>query len=285
MEGCLGDLRDEVCVPYLDDVLVFSRTFDQHVHNVRQVLQRQKACGIKLRAEKCELFKPQVTYVGRVISAEGYRMNPKEVEAVKAQQTPDTVREVRKLLEFLSCYRTYIQDFSRIAKPLPKPIETILKCTEECGQEAMDSICKAIKSSQMVLGGEEKEPECHQSEEGKPDPCRLLQTSSQGPSYPVSLSRELHLWRELKKLFQRLILSQCWRQSQKRPPLTPLRKLQSPAQSEPDGPGLYTYDHLGEPTVRELQSCPVGVSRPGPDVSRVRDDYCTANLYPLHVAL
>lgn len=120
MEGCLGDLRDEICVPYLDDVLVFSRSFDQHVHNVQQVLRRQRACGIKLRAEKCEFFKSQVTYVGRVISADGYRMNPKEVEAVKALtfQTPATVREVRKLLGFLSYYRAYIQDFSRTAKPL-----------------------------------------------------------------------------------------------------------------------------------------------------------------------
>ncbi|KAK7904447.1 hypothetical protein WMY93_017054 [Mugilogobius chulae] len=97
MEGCLGDLRDEVCVPYLDDVLVFSRTFEKHVHDVRQVLQRQRTSGIKLRADKCELFKPEVTYVGRVISAEGYKMNPKEVEAVKAlvHQTPATVREGR----------------------------------------------------------------------------------------------------------------------------------------------------------------------------------------------
>ncbi|KAK7880554.1 hypothetical protein WMY93_032813 [Mugilogobius chulae] len=120
MEECLGDLRDEVCVPYLDDVLVFSSTFEQHVHNVRQVLQKQRMSGIKLRAEKCDFFKPQVTYVGRVISAEGYRMNPKEVEAVRAlvHQTPATVREVRKLLGFLSYYRTYIKDFSITAKPL-----------------------------------------------------------------------------------------------------------------------------------------------------------------------
>lgn len=58
--------------------------------------------------------------MGRVVSAEGYKMNPKEVEAVQAlkHETPTTVREVRKLLGFLSYYRPYIADFSRTAKPL-----------------------------------------------------------------------------------------------------------------------------------------------------------------------
>lgn len=120
MEGCLGDLRDEVCVPYLDDVLVFSSSFEQHIQNVRQVLQRQRESGIKLRPKKCDFFKSEVCYVGRVISAEGYKINPKEGEAVQAlkHETPTTVREVRKLMGFLSYYRSYIPDFSRIAKPL-----------------------------------------------------------------------------------------------------------------------------------------------------------------------
>ncbi len=109
--------------------LVFSPSFEQHVQNVRQVLQRQRECGIKLRPKKCDFFKGEVCYVGRVISAEGYKMNPKEVEAVQQlkHEVPTTVRGVRKLMGFLSYYRAYIPDFSRVAKPLyellakPKP--------------------------------------------------------------------------------------------------------------------------------------------------------------------
>lgn len=105
---------------YLDDVLVFSPSFDQHVQNVRQVLQRQRECGIKLRPKKCDFFKGEVCYVGRIVSAEGYKMNPKEVEAVQELKhvSPTTVREVRKLMGLLSYYRTYIPDFSRVARPL-----------------------------------------------------------------------------------------------------------------------------------------------------------------------
>lgn len=70
IERCLGNLRDEVYVPYLDDVLVFSPRYEQHIQNVRQVLQQQRECGIKLRPKKCNFFKCEVCYVGRVIFAE-----------------------------------------------------------------------------------------------------------------------------------------------------------------------------------------------------------------------
>lgn len=120
MEGCLGNLGDEICVPYLDDVLVFSPSFEQHVQDVHQVLQWQRQCGIKLRPKKCDFFKVEVCYVGRVFFAEGYKMNPKEVEAVQKlkQEAPTTVRGVRKLMGFLSYYRAYIPDISRVARPL-----------------------------------------------------------------------------------------------------------------------------------------------------------------------
>lgn len=120
MEECLGDLRDNVCVPYLDDILVFSSDFESHIENVRKVLQRQQQCGIKLRPTKCDFFKREVCYVGRVVSEHGYSINPKDIAAVQALKTekPATVREVRKLIGFLSYYRGYIPDFSRLAKPI-----------------------------------------------------------------------------------------------------------------------------------------------------------------------
>ncbi len=112
MEGCLGELIDDICIPYLDDVLVFSKNFDQHLEDLTRVLQRQKQCGIKLRPKKCEFFKREVCYVDRIISEQGYRMNPKEIEVVQALkwERPNTVREVRKLMGFLGYYRSYIAD-------------------------------------------------------------------------------------------------------------------------------------------------------------------------------
>ena len=60
MNDCLEDLRDKICLPYLDDLLVFSPSFEDHLEHVRLVLQKLKSKGIKLKPTKCELFRNQV---------------------------------------------------------------------------------------------------------------------------------------------------------------------------------------------------------------------------------
>lgn len=120
MEECLWGLRDDICLPYLDDNLVHSKSFEDHVDHVRTVLHRYQQHGVKLTPKKCELFKPKVRFLGRIVSKEGHSMDPAEVAPVQAlkERHPCTVGEVRQILGFLSYYRSYIQDFSRIAKPL-----------------------------------------------------------------------------------------------------------------------------------------------------------------------
>jgi len=122
MEGVLAGLRDECCSPYLDDVLCFSKTFHDHVEDLRRVPCHLRECGVKLRPNKCELFKGRVLYLGRLVTSEGVQMDPKDLEAVLKlkERKPKNVGEVRSLLGFLGYYRTFIQDFSRIARPLFK---------------------------------------------------------------------------------------------------------------------------------------------------------------------
>ena len=117
---CLDGLRDNICIPYLDEVLVYSKTFDEHVQDVRQVLRRLQEHGIKIKPSKCKFFQRQFRYLGRVVSGDGYSLDSADTAAVHnlAKEKPATVGDVRKLLGFLSYYRQYIQDFSRIAKPL-----------------------------------------------------------------------------------------------------------------------------------------------------------------------
>lgn len=116
----LGPLRDECCIRYLDDVLCFAKTFEEHVENLQKVLRALQQHGVKLRPEKCEFFKHEVRYVGRLVSAEGVKIDPRDIEAVQilTNKKPQTVGDVRKLTGFPGYYRTYIQDFSQIAKPI-----------------------------------------------------------------------------------------------------------------------------------------------------------------------
>ena len=120
MEECLSGLRDETCQPYLDDNLVHSKTFENHLQALTEVLRRYQKHGVKLTPKKCEVFRSQVKFLGKIVNEDGYTMDSAELAPVQAlkERRPATVGELRKLLGFISYYRPYIPNFSRIAKPL-----------------------------------------------------------------------------------------------------------------------------------------------------------------------
>ena len=120
MEQCLEGLRDDICIPYLDDVLVYSPDFDSHIEHLRIVFKRLRDNGIKLKPKKCELFRNQVKYLGHIVSREGYKADTSNTHAltILKEQQPKTVGDVRRVLGLLNYYRKYIPNFSLIAAPL-----------------------------------------------------------------------------------------------------------------------------------------------------------------------
>lgn len=102
MEYCFDGLRD-VCIQYINDIIVFSKIFEDHVEHVRKVLRQLRERGVKLKQKKCRLFKREVNYLGQILSAAGYRRDPSNVEAVRTlkDSKPKTVGEVRKLYQKL----------------------------------------------------------------------------------------------------------------------------------------------------------------------------------------
>ena len=120
MEQCLDGLRDNMCIPYLDDVLVFSQDFESHLNHIRTVQQRLRANGIKLKPRKCELFKNSAKYLGHIVCKDGYRIDPSNTKAIDAltENEPRTVGDIRRIVGMLNYYRKYIPNFSQVAAPL-----------------------------------------------------------------------------------------------------------------------------------------------------------------------
>ena len=117
---CLEGLHDDLCVPYLDDVIVYSKDFDSHLEDIQKFLRRLREIGIKLKPSKCDLFKNCVKYLGHIISHDGYQIDTSNVRAINAlrQSNPKTVGEVRRLIGLLNYYRKYVENFSKIASPI-----------------------------------------------------------------------------------------------------------------------------------------------------------------------
>jgi len=126
MEETLKEVRDRCCLPYMDDSLVYSNTFEDHLNHLRQVLRLLKRKGIKLKPSKCRLFRHEVKFLGHIVSADGYKIDHADIEAVKSlrEQKPKNIGEVRRLLGFLGFFRKYIPNFSRRAKKLFALLET-----------------------------------------------------------------------------------------------------------------------------------------------------------------
>ena len=118
MERAMGDLNLRDCLIYLDDIIIFSDTFESHLSRLEAVFQRLHEYNLKLKASKCEFFRTQVTYLGHVVSEDGIKTDPEKLKVLKDWPIPKNVKDVRKFLGFAGYYRRFVKGFARIVRPL-----------------------------------------------------------------------------------------------------------------------------------------------------------------------
>ena len=134
MELIFRGMQWKTLLIYLDDIILFSSTLDDHFEKLDEVLSRLKNADLKLKPSKCEFIKEEVTYLGHVVSKEGIKPNPKIIEAVKNWKIPQSVKEVQQFLGLCNYYRQYVLKFSEIASPLSRLTrkDVPFLWTEEC---------------------------------------------------------------------------------------------------------------------------------------------------------
>lgn len=118
MQRMFGDQQGQSLLLYLDDIIIYSSSVEQHLQRLEMVLDRLQREGLKAKPEKCAFFQQQVLYLGHVISSQGVSTDPKKVEAVANWQRPRHISELRSFLGFASYYRRFVDGFAKLAKPL-----------------------------------------------------------------------------------------------------------------------------------------------------------------------
>ena len=118
MEFILGDLNLSKIVLYLDDILIFSTTFEEHLDRLDCVLSRLGEHGLKVKGKKCQLFQDEVHFLGHVVSGSGVSVDQEKIEKVRDRPVPTSSAEVSSFLGLASYYRRFVPGFSRIAAPL-----------------------------------------------------------------------------------------------------------------------------------------------------------------------
>ena len=105
---------------YLDDVLIFSKSWEEHLQHSNTVFNRFKTAGLKIKLSKCQFFKSQLHYLGHKILSDGLELLPKKLGAIKNLTPTKNVNEAHQILGLLGYYWSFAQAFADITIPITK---------------------------------------------------------------------------------------------------------------------------------------------------------------------
>ncbi|XP_069498702.1 uncharacterized protein, partial [Ambystoma mexicanum] len=118
MDHIFADISLHYVIIYLDDILIFSSTWEEHVLHVKEVLTRLQQNHLFCKLEKCEFHKTTISYLGYVLAQQGIAMDPDKISAITEWPSPRSIKDIQRFLGFANFYRRFIPHFSLMTKPL-----------------------------------------------------------------------------------------------------------------------------------------------------------------------
>ena len=118
IQNVIGSAQNVYAIAYLDYIIVYSKTYEEHLTHLRDIFERLDKANLKMKPSKCNFFEERVKYLGHVISGNGIEPDPEKVQAIEQLQPPTTVKEVRSIVGMASYYRAFIPNFSELIRPL-----------------------------------------------------------------------------------------------------------------------------------------------------------------------
>jgi transposase InsO family protein len=155
MDIVLAGLKWQCCLVYIDDIVIYSPTFEQHLIDLKNVFQALKVANLTLKANKCQFCREEMSYLGHIITQNGIKPDPGLVKSVTKFPEPRKVKDVQSFLGLTGYYRRFIKDYAKIAEPLLRQLRSAqrsnhhLKWTRDCAL-AMETLKERLTNSPIM---------------------------------------------------------------------------------------------------------------------------------------
>jgi hypothetical protein len=159
MDVIMAGLTFEASLVYLDDIIVYSSTLDQHMDRLVAVLHRLKNAGLKLKPSKCDVLRRSVEFLGHIVSAGVIGPHPQKIDAVAEWPPCENLRDLRAFLGLCGYYRKFVPGFSEVAAPLYALTKKgcRFKWSREC-QDAFDEMKRRLTTAPVLCMPTEEDP-------------------------------------------------------------------------------------------------------------------------------
>jgi transposase InsO family protein len=197
IQHVLREFIDVCCFVYIDDILIFSKTKEDHILHLSSILSKLREFSLKASLKKCQFFQTEVQFLGFIISSQGLRMDPKKLDTIIQWPMPETLKGLRRFLGFCNFYRRFIPRFSNVTSCLTELTKESVfhpsRMKEESSLQAFNQLKSSFKSAPLLSHFSfELDRIVHVDSSGYAIAGVLSQPDKSGKLHPVSFfSRKL----------------------------------------------------------------------------------------------
>ncbi len=120
MNSILREYINKICVVYLDDILIFSTSLEEHIDSINKILNKIREANIKLQIDKSVFFSKETEYLGHILTPNAVKPNPKKIQDIEKLKLPQTEKQIKSFLGITGYYRKFVKDYAKIAQPMTK---------------------------------------------------------------------------------------------------------------------------------------------------------------------
>src|SRR2546430_6870432 len=145
MNHVLQEYLYKFAVVYIDDILIYSKTFEEHMEHLEKIFEKLKEAELMIKLKKCKFCESNIEFLGHVVGRDGVKPDPGKIEKIKNLKRPTNLTTLRGVLGLFSYYRKFVKNFTRIAKPMNELLkkDNEFKWTEK-QQEAFETLKRKL---------------------------------------------------------------------------------------------------------------------------------------------